>query len=88
MILYEEVMQAKPAFFYARYIGLGICGPNKCFPVKKKYLSAHGDTSYFKHNNQYIIFLVTKNKDRQRSTLENIYSTAELKQFCKDTFII
>jgi hypothetical protein len=42
-----------------------------------------GDIKYFKSDNQYIIFLITKNKKRQWSTYENIYiSLINLKQFC------
>ncbi|CAI6355228.1 unnamed protein product [Macrosiphum euphorbiae] len=44
-----------------------------------------GDTPYFKHENRFIIFLVTKNKDRPRATYESIYiSLINLKQFCKE----
>jgi hypothetical protein len=44
-----------------------------------------GDTPFYKYNNRYIIFLVTKNKDQQRSTYENIYiALVNLKQFCEE----
>ncbi|KAE9542453.1 hypothetical protein AGLY_003314 [Aphis glycines] len=44
-----------------------------------------GDTPYVVQNDRYIIFLVTKNKDRQRSTYENMYiALMNLKQFCEE----
>uniref|UniRef100_A0A2H8THY5 RNA-directed DNA polymerase n=1 Tax=Melanaphis sacchari TaxID=742174 RepID=A0A2H8THY5_9HEMI len=44
-----------------------------------------GDTPYVIQNNRYIIFLVTKNRDRQRSTYENIYiALVNLKQLCEE----
>lgn len=34
-----------------------------------------GDITYFKDNNRYIMFLVNKNKDKQKATYEDMYTT-------------
>ena len=42
-----------------------------------------GDINYFKNNERFIIFITTKNKNKQSATYENIYITLiNLKQFC------
>jgi hypothetical protein len=47
-----------------------------------------GDIKYYKIDNQYVMFLITKNKDQQLSTYENIYVTlVNLKQFCEENNI-
>jgi hypothetical protein len=47
-----------------------------------------GDIKYYKIDNRYIMFLITKNKDKQLSTYENIYVTlVNLKQFCEENNI-
>jgi len=44
-----------------------------------------GDVNYFKNNNRYIIFLTTKNKNKQKATYENIYlSLLNLKSLCDE----
>ena len=44
-----------------------------------------GDTPYYKQENRFIIFLVTKNRDRQKSTYENMYiSLMNLKLLCEE----
>ena len=47
-----------------------------------------GDIKYFKNEDRYIMFLVTKNRDKQLTTHENIYVTlVNLKQFCEENDI-
>lgn len=42
----------------------------------------------FKHDDRFIIFMVTKNKDKQSSTYESIYTALmNLKQFCEENKI-
>jgi hypothetical protein len=42
-----------------------------------------GDLTYFKNKDRYLMFIVTKNKEKQLNTYENIYGALmNLKQFC------
>jgi len=55
-------------------------GINSFLPVSKVI----GDTPYVIQDDRYIIFLVTKNRDQQRSKHENIYiALVNLKQICE-----
>lgn len=48
-----------------------------------------GDINYFKLDNRFILFIVTKNRDKQLSTFENIYiALTNLKQFCEENNLI
>jgi len=56
-------------------------GNNEILPSSKVI----GYTPYLIRNNRYVIFLVTKNRDQQRSTYENIYiALMNLKHFCEE----
>jgi hypothetical protein len=44
-----------------------------------------GDVTYFKNKDRHFIFLITKNKEKQLNTYENLYGALmNLKQFCSN----
>ena len=59
-------------------------GINQSLPDSKLI----GDIRYFKNNDRFIIFIITKNRDKQPTSYENIYvALINLKRFCIDNNI-
>jgi hypothetical protein len=58
-----------------------IFGNNQSLPPS----TAIGEVQYLENNNRFIIFIITKNRDKQFSTYENIYTAlSNLKTLCID----